>query len=62
MDNRPYLGLNFINVLRTAFMFADPKCTKKEVKLAVLFGTFGTYERKSCGSKILTYVPFVIEV
>jgi len=48
MDNRPYLGLNFINVLRAAFMLADPKCTKKKVKLAVLFGTFGTYERKNC--------------
>jgi len=41
-------GLNFINFLRTAFMLADPECAKKTVKLAVSFGAFGTYERKSC--------------
>jgi hypothetical protein len=41
-------GLNFIYVLRTAFMHLDPKCAKKTVKSAVSFGAFGTYERKSC--------------
>jgi len=41
-------GLNFINILSTAFTLPDPKCAKKTVKLAVSFGAFGTYERKSC--------------
>ncbi len=40
-------GLNFINVLCTAFIHADPECAKKTVKSAVSFGAFGTYERKS---------------
>ena len=41
-------GLNFINILCTAFTLEDPGFAKKTVKLAVLFGTFGTFERKSC--------------
>jgi len=41
-------GVNFINVLRTAFTHVDPECAKKDVKSAVSFGTFGNYERKSC--------------
>jgi hypothetical protein len=41
-------GLNFIKLLRTDFMHADPICAKKTVKSAVSFGAFGTYERKSC--------------
>jgi len=41
-------GLNVINVLHTAFTYVDPKCAKKDsqVKSAVSFGAFGTYERK----------------
>ncbi len=31
---------NFINVLRTAFMHVDPECVKKTFKSAVSFGTF----------------------
>jgi len=45
-------GLNFINVLRTAFTHVDPECAKKTVKSAVSFGAFGTYERKSCTSNV----------
>jgi hypothetical protein len=41
-------GLNFINILRAAFMPSDPECAKKTVKSAVSFGAFGIYERKSC--------------
>jgi len=41
-------GLNLINVIGAAFTLADPVCAKKTVKLAVLFGAFGTYEHKSC--------------
>jgi hypothetical protein len=41
-------GLNFINILRTAFTHVDPEYAKKTVKSAASFGAFGTYERKSC--------------
>jgi len=41
------LGLNFINVLHTAFTRTDPECAKKTVKSAVLFGAFGTYGVKA---------------
>jgi len=41
-------GVDFINILRTAFTHVDPECAKKTVKAAVSFGTFGTYQRKSC--------------
>jgi len=41
-------GLNLINVLYTAFTHIDPNVQKKTVKSAASFGTFGTYERKSC--------------
>jgi hypothetical protein len=40
-------GVNFINVLHTAFTHTDPECAKKTVKSAVSFGAFGTYKRKS---------------
>ncbi len=41
-------GLNFINVLRTAFTLIDPKSVKNTVKSKVSFYTFGIYGRKSC--------------
>ncbi len=41
-------GLNFTNVLHSAFTHVDPKCTKKTVNSAVSSGAFGTYECKSC--------------
>ena len=41
-------GVNFINVLCTAFTHPDPECAKKTVKSAVSFGAFGTYKRKNC--------------
>jgi len=43
-------GLNFINVLRTAFTHVDPECKKNPVKSIVSFGAFVTYERKSCAA------------
>ncbi len=42
------LGVNFINVLCTAFTHVDPECAKKTFKSAVSFGSFGFYEHKSC--------------
>ncbi len=41
-------GVNFINVLHTAFTLVDPKSIKHTVKSSVTFYTFGIYERKSC--------------
>jgi len=40
--------VNFINVLRTAFVLVDPKSVKNTVKSSVSFYAFGIYERKSC--------------
>ncbi len=52
-------GLNFINILHTAFMLADPESTKK-VKSAVSFGAFGTYEHKSCTQNIDEIEPIYV--
>jgi len=41
-------GLNFINVLRTAFTRADPKSVKDTDDLTVFFCAFGICKRKSC--------------
>jgi len=45
-------GVNFINVLCTAFALVDPKSVKNTVKLSVSFYTFGIYERKSCTQNV----------
>ncbi len=41
-------GLNFINVLRTAFKLADPESIKRYLWLDCILYAFGIYERKSC--------------
>jgi hypothetical protein len=41
-------GVNFSNVLRTAFALVDPKSVKNTDKSSVSFYAFGIYERKSC--------------
>ncbi len=41
-------GVNFINILRTAFALLDPKSVKSTVKSPVSFYAFGIYECKSC--------------
>ena len=41
-------GVNFANVLRTAFMLVDPKSVKNTVKSSVSFYSFGICRRKSC--------------
>ncbi len=41
-------GLNFINVLSTAFTLVDPKSVKRHWWPNCIFYAFGIYERKSC--------------
>ncbi len=41
-------GVNFINVLCTAFGLVDPKSVKNTAKSSVSFYAFGIYECKSC--------------
>jgi len=41
-------GVNFINILCTAFALVDPKSVKNTVKSSVSFYAFGINERKSC--------------
>jgi len=41
-------GVNFINVLHTAFALVDPKSEKNTAESSVSFYAFGIYERKSC--------------
>jgi len=42
-------GVNFINVLRAAFMLVDPESVKKYSQVVNLFfGAFGMCARKSC--------------
>ncbi len=41
-------GVNFINVLRTAFTLVDSESIKNTVKSSVSLYTFGIYEHKSC--------------
>ncbi len=51
-------GVNFINVLRTAFVHVDPECTKKTVKSALSFCAFGLCERKSCSKNVDEFKPW----
>ncbi len=41
-------GVNFTNILRSAFMLEDPKSVKNIVKSLVSFYSFGICMRKSC--------------
>jgi len=41
-------GVNFINILCTAFALIDPESVKNTVKSSVSFYAFGIYKRKSC--------------
>ncbi len=44
----PSQGINFINVLLTAFTRPDPESVKRYWWLYCIFYTFGIYECKSC--------------
>ncbi len=50
MRNLP--GVNFINVLCTAFVLIDPKGVNNTVKSSVSFYAFGIYKRKSCTKNV----------
>jgi len=41
-------GVNFINILRTAFTLVDPESIKRYWWLNCIFCAFGIYEHKSC--------------
>ncbi len=41
-------GVNFINVLHTAFTLVDPESVKRYWWLNYIFWAFGIYEHKSC--------------
>jgi len=45
-------GLNFINVLCTAFTLVDPKSVKRHWWLNCIFYAFWIYERKSCTQNV----------
>jgi len=41
-------GIDFTNILRTAFVLVDHESVKNTVKSSVSFYAFGIYESKSC--------------
>jgi len=47
------IGLNFINILRTAFTIADPKSVKKTVKLLIFFSLSGSTSVKAAGKTLV---------
>ncbi len=53
----PILGVNFINVLRGAFILSDPKSTKKTVKLLVFFSLLGSARAKAAHRKLMKLTP-----
>ncbi len=50
-------GLNFINVLRTAFTLADPEGIKRYWWLNCIFYTFGIYEVKAACKTLVKLTP-----
>jgi len=53
-------GLNFINVLRTAFTLVDPKSVKNTVKSSVSFYSFGICRHKNCTESSVSFYSFGI--
>ncbi len=45
--------MNFINVLRAAFMLVDPECVKMTVKLSIFFTILGSTSVKAAPRKTL---------
>jgi len=45
-------GVNFINVLCTAFALIDPESVKRYWRINCIFCAFGIYERKSCSLNV----------
>jgi len=50
-------GLNFINILRTAFTLADPKSVKKTVKLSIFFTLLGSTNVKAVRRTLMNLSP-----
>jgi len=46
-------GVNFFNVLCTAFVCADPKSANKTDDLIVFFCAFGIYTPESCSKTLM---------
>jgi len=51
------VGLNFINVLCTAFTLADPKSVKKTVKLSIFFTLLGSASVKAAHRMLMQLSP-----
>jgi len=51
----PTLGLNFINILSTAFTCADPKSIKKTVKLSNFFTLSGSMSVKAVRRMLMKF-------
>jgi len=50
-------GVNFINVLHTAFMLADPKSVKKIDNLTVFFTLLGSTSAKAVRRTLMKLIP-----
>jgi len=50
-------GLNFINILRTAFMCPDPKSVKKTVKLSIYCTLLGSTSVKAARKTLVKLTP-----
>jgi len=53
-------GVNFINILRTAFALSDPKSIKNTVDSSVSFYAFGIYKVKSARRMLMKLSPGAI--
>jgi len=59
---RMWSGLNFINVLRTAFTLVDPKSVKRHWWLNCILYAFGIYEHKTVCRTLMKLTPDVVNV
>jgi len=57
-------GLNFFNVLRTAFTIADPKSVIKTIELSIIFTLLGSMSVKAAHKTLvkLTTVVMISEL
>jgi len=51
------LGVNFTNILQTAFTHADPKSAKNTVKLSVFFALLGSEHVKAARKMSVKLIP-----
>jgi len=55
-------GVNFINILRSAFTGVDPKSAKKTVKLAIFFALLGSAFVKAACRMLMKLTPGADEI